>query len=132
MTEERSRLVRESFELLRENAVPIAMLFYGKLFELDPEARRLFHIDLTRQGQKLMDTLGIIIGSLDHFEAIQPFLAELGLRHANLGVRPEQYDTLREALLWTLSQALGLNFDAETRAAWDEAIQKINAAMLRA
>jgi hypothetical protein len=28
-----------------------ALLFYGRLFELDPSARRLFHNDLAVQGR---------------------------------------------------------------------------------
>jgi len=44
-------------------------------------------------------------------------------------VRPEQYATLEKALLWTLGQALGRNFDAETRAAWQAALQAITTAM---
>ena len=55
MTATQRRLVRDSFELLRQDARPFALLFYGKLFELDPSARRLFHNDIALQGRKLVD-----------------------------------------------------------------------------
>jgi hypothetical protein len=32
----------------------------------------------------------------------------------------QAHEVLRTALLWTFAQALGLEFDAETRAAWDQ------------
>jgi len=40
------------------------------------------------------------------------------------------YDILRAALLWTFSQAIGLEFDRETRAAWDQVLRIISEIML--
>ena len=129
MTAHQIRLVRDSVESLREDAVPFAMLFYGKLFELDPGSRRLFHNDLAVQGRKIMDMLTSVVESLDDFEPMRPRLAELGRRHAEYGVRPEQYDTLTTALLWSVGQALGASFDVPTREAWRLAINVICGAM---
>src|SRR5262245_15780346 len=99
MTPEQRRLVRESFEVLRDQGGPVALLFYGRLFELDPAARRLFHNDLALQARKLVDTLDTIVQSLDRFDAIRPRLADLGRQHAGYGVRLEQYETVTTALL---------------------------------
>src|SRR5437667_8624265 len=104
MTTQQVRLVRDSVEVLREDAEPFALLFYGKLFELDPGSRRLFHNDLALQGRKLMDMLGSIVEALDNFQPMRTRLAELGRKHVEFGVRPEQYDTLTSALLWSLGQ----------------------------
>jgi hemoglobin-like flavoprotein len=132
MTREQKRLVRESFANIREMAGPISLLFYGKLFELAPDARRLFHNDLRLQGLKLMETLGSLVDSLDRFDQLQGHLAELGRRHAGYGVKPEQYDVLKVALLWSLHQGLGNEFDAETRAAWTLVIEAVNRVMIGA
>ena len=132
MTAEEKHRIRESFAVLRDQAGPVAMLFYGKLISLDPTAKRLFHNDLALQGKKLMDTLNAVVESLDEFHVMQPRLADLGRRHAEYGVRPEQYDTLEKALLWTLAQALGADFDPPTREAWQAAIRAINSAMKKA
>jgi hemoglobin-like flavoprotein len=129
LTGEQRRLIRESFDPLRELAGPLSLLFYGKLFELDPSARRLFHNDLGAQGRKLMDTLGTITESLDHFDAVRAPLGQLGRRHAEFGVRPEQYETVTTALLWAIGQALGPDFDAPTREAWRLALTAVSAAM---
>ena len=129
MTAEQVKLVRETAASIGEIAEPFALLFYGKLFELDPGARRLFHNDLALQSRKLMDTLGSVIDSLDDFQSMRARLAELGRQHSRYGVRPEQYDTLTAAWLWSLGQALGANFDAPTREAWRLAFNAICAAM---
>jgi hemoglobin-like flavoprotein len=118
MTPDQRRLVRYSFDSLREQAEPFSLLFYGKLFELDPSARRLFHNDLALQARKIVETLGALTESLDRFESMRPRLADLGRQHAGYGVRSEQYDTVSAALMWAIGQALGPDFDPPTRDAW--------------
>jgi hemoglobin-like flavoprotein len=129
MTAEQRRLVVDSFDVLREQSAPLSLLFYGKLFELDPSARRLFHNDLALQGRKLLETLETVTQSLDRFDAMRPRLADLGRQHAEYGVRAEQYDTAITALLWAIAQALGPDFDPMTRDAWTRALTAVSAAM---
>jgi hemoglobin-like flavoprotein len=130
MTSNQRQLVRQSFDALRDQAGPVSLLFYGKLFELDPSARPMFHIDLALQGRKIVDTLATVTESLDRFESIRPRLADLGRQHAGYGVRPEQYDTITTALLWAIGQALGADFDSPTREAWKLALTAVSAAMI--
>ena len=42
----------------------------------------------------------------------------LGRRHAGYGVTDEHYETVGEALLWTLHQGLGEDFTPNVAAAW--------------
>src|SRR5258708_15148441 len=128
MTADQVRLVRDSLDAFREDAEPFALLFYGKLFELDPGSRRLFHNDLALQGRKLMDMLGSVVESLDTFQPMQARLAELGRQHAQYGVSSEQYDTLTTALLWSIGQALVSGFDVPTWETWRLAIHAISVA----
>ena len=129
MTSQQRQLVRHSFDAVRDLSGPVALLFYGKLFELDPSARRLFHIDLAVQARKIIDTLATVVESLDRFESIRPRLAELGHQHVGYGVRLEQYDTVSAALIWAIGQALGADFDSATRDAWRLALADVCAAM---
>jgi hemoglobin-like flavoprotein len=129
MTSEQRRLVRLSFDSLRDQSRAVVLLFYGRLFELDPSARELFHNDLAANGRKLMDTLGSVADSLDSFEATRAVLVELGRKHAGFGVRTDQYETVSSALTWTLGQVLGADFDARTREAWKLALAMVVAAM---
>jgi hemoglobin-like flavoprotein len=129
MTPGQRQLVQQSFDALGDLSGPVAVLFYGKLFELDPSARRLFHIDIAVQARKIIETLDTVVESLDHFDAIRPRLADLGRQHVAYGVRSEQYETVSRALIWAIGQALGADFDAPTRSAWEQALSDVCAAM---
>ena len=130
LTGAQKRLVRESFESMREYETSVVTLFYGRLFEIAPETRALFKIDIRQQSRKLMDTLRAAVDSLDRFSELSPFLAELGRKHVTYGVQTQHYEKLRSALLWAMGQALGLEFDRETRAAWDQLLTAISSLML--
>jgi hemoglobin-like flavoprotein len=111
-------LVQTSFAQVRPIADAAAALFYSRLFELDPTLRPLFKGDLKEQGRKLMDMLTLAVKGLDRPEALLPALAALGRRHAGYGVNKHDYETVGEALLWTLEQGLGPSFTPDIREAW--------------
>jgi hemoglobin-like flavoprotein len=111
-------LVQTSFAQVRPIAETAAALFYRRLFELDPTLRPLFKGDLKEQGRKLMDMLRMAVKGLDRPEALLPALAALGRRHAGYGVNKRDYETVGEALLWTLEQGLGPGFTPEIKEAW--------------
>ena len=131
LTSSQRARVRETLETLGPQIEPVALLFYGRLFELDPSARRLFHIDLAIQSRKIMDTLDSIAKSLEQFDVLSERLADLGRKHASYGVRPGQYESVSNALLWALSQALGPDFDRPTREAWRLTLAHVCEAMQR-
>jgi hemoglobin-like flavoprotein len=129
MTHAQRQLVRQTLDRLREEAEPVTLLLYGKLFELDPSTRPLFHNDLMTQGLKLIATLDAIAVSLDQLESIRPRLLELGRLHASYGIQAGHYDTLVAAMLWAFGQALGPDFDTRARDAWREALAAVTAVM---
>lgn len=95
-----------------------AALFYARLFELNPSLERLFPADLSEQGTKLMRAIGLLVNSLDRLDTVKPALGALGQRHVGYGVRDEHYEVVGQALLWTLGQGLGDDFDDEAAEAW--------------
>ncbi len=111
-------LVKNSFAQVVPIADQAAALFYARLFELDPSLRAHFRGDMAEQGRKLMQMLGLAVNGLDRLEALAPVVRALGMRHAGYHVRDEHYDTVGEALLWTLGKGLGAGFTAEMQAAW--------------
>jgi methyl-accepting chemotaxis protein/hemoglobin-like flavoprotein len=111
-------LVQGSFAQVAPIAEAAAAMFYRRLFELDPSLTRLFKGDMTQQGHKLMQMIGAAVRGLDDLDRLLPVVQQLGLRHQGYGVRPEHYDTVGAALLWTLQQGLGAAFTPEVRAAW--------------
>jgi len=120
MTPEQIALVQETFKAVVPIKDTAADLFYGRLFEDDPSLEALFPADLTEQKQKLMATIATAVGGLDNLEDIVPVVQDLGIRHIAYGVKPEHYDTVGGALLWTLEQGLGEAFTPEVKAAWTE------------
>lgn len=120
MNAEQVRLVRESFRKVAPIADAAAALFYGRLFDLNPALESLFKGDMVEQGRKLMQMIGVAVGSLDRLEQVLPAVSALGARHARYGVREKDYDTVGRALIWTLKKGLGDDFTPETEAAWAE------------
>ena len=118
MTPEQAILVKSSWEKVLPISDQAAQLFYGRLFELDPDLRSLFKGDMQEQGRKLMRMISTAVAALDRLEAIVPAVQQLGVRHVGYGVKDEHYDTVGAALLWTLQQGLGDGFTAEVKEAW--------------
>ena len=85
-----------------------------------PVGGALFKSDMAVQGRLLMQTIGTAVAGLDDLPALTPIVQDLGVRHARYGVQPEHYETVGEALLWTLRQGLGDGFTPEVRVAWTE------------
>ena len=129
MTSRQKQMVRQSFQAVREMAGPVATLFYGRLFEMEPELRRMFHGDIGRQGVKLMEMLTTVVEHLDRLETLSPALQAMGQRHVAYGVVPRHYELVEQALIWSLTQALDGGLDAEEKAAWHEVISHIATAM---
>jgi nitric oxide dioxygenase len=94
-----------------------SQLLYARLFFDHPEMRRLFHnTDMSQLQRMLMATIHACVNSIDGLQF--PDLQALADHHAALGVRSEHYDALGAALLWTLEQALGPNWNSDVRDAW--------------
>lgn len=132
MTPRQIGLVKSSWDKVLPISEVAATLFYGKLFELDPELKPLFKGDLQEQGKKLMNMLDVVVKGLDNLETIIPAAKASGARHAGYGVKVKDYDTVAEALLWTLGQGLGDSFDEELKDAWTSAYVVLSTTMKNA
>jgi len=118
MQSQQVKLVQTSFDKVLPIADVAADIFYSRLFELDPSLRRLFSGDMKLQGKKLMDSLRMVVGNLDKLDRVIPGVRALGERHVAYGVEEHHYDTVGEALLWTLERGLGDAFTDDVRDAW--------------
>jgi hemoglobin-like flavoprotein len=132
MTPEQILLVRSSFAKAGALGDRAPVLFYERLFELDPSLKPLFRSDPAQQRAKLMAALRTVVGALDRLEQVLPMLRDLGRRHARYGVEPEHYATVGAALIWTLEQGLGPDFTAATRRAWMDAYSLLAWTMITA
>lgn len=125
-------LVQESFKKVAPIADKAAEIFYARLFELDPQLKKLFKSDMKEQGKKLMSTLGIVIAGLSKPETIIPAAEKLAVKHLDYGVKAEDYTTVGNALLYTLKQGLGDAFTDELRQAWIAAYKLLADVMKKA
>jgi hemoglobin-like flavoprotein len=133
MTPTEVGLIRASWAAVEPIADTAASLFYGRLFELDPALERLFRrTDMAAQRKVLMQTLAVVVKSLDRLDQIVPAVQALGRRHAGYGVREAHYDTVGAALLWTLEQGLGEAFTPQVREAWTAAYGTLASVMIEA
>ena len=125
-------LVQKSFAQVAPIADQAAAMFYDRLFTLDPELRKLFKGDMKQQGTKLMQMIAAAVQGLDDMPKLAPVLSELGVRHGGYGVKPHDYDTVAQALLWTLGQGLQSAFTPEVRLAWEVFLGMVAGAMIDA
>jgi len=124
-------LVRGSFDRIRENLAPPSAYFYETLFRHAPELRPMFRDDLEGQGMRFMSTLALVVDHLDAPERLEARFAELGRLHAVLGVHPEHFKPMEEALIDTLRNRLGDDMTPETEAAWRAAYEDLSAEIVR-
>jgi hemoglobin-like flavoprotein len=130
MTPEQIEIVQESFSKVAPISEQAAALFYGRLFEIAPPVRSLFHGDMREQGRKLMATLAFVLNGLDKLDTVLPAASALAKRHAGYGVTAKDYGPVGEALLWTLERGLGAGWTPELAAAWAGAYKLLSGAMI--
>jgi hemoglobin-like flavoprotein len=118
MTTEQVHLLRKSFAVVEPQAHVAALVFYRRLFELDPGLRPLFKNDIEEQARKLMDMLGLAVSALENPATLEKQLHQLGARHVIYGVRDEHYSTVGQALLDMLAEVLGSHWTPALREAW--------------
>ncbi len=118
ITAQQKELVQKTWVMVVPIADKAAELFYGRLFELEPEYKAMFKNDMTEQGKKLMKTINIAVEALNDVEPLIPVLKQMGADHAGYGVKDRDYNVVGAALLWTLEQGLGDAFTDEVRNAW--------------
>jgi len=120
MTPEQIEMVQTTFKKIAPIQEQAAELFYNKLFELDPSLKNLFKGDIKEQGKKLMAMIGTAVAGLKDLARIVPAVEALGERHEGYGVKDSDYETVAEALLWTLEQGLGADFTSDVKEAWTD------------
>ncbi|MBT3990968.1 MAG: hemin receptor [Rhodospirillaceae bacterium] len=132
LTNEQIHLVQSTFAMVEPIADDAAVMFYDRLFELDPSLKSLFSDDMAAQRKALMSTLKVAVKGLTDLDSIVPAVQQLGARHSSYGVKDEDYSTVAQALLWTLEQGLGAEFTEKVQAAWTEVYMLLAGIMIDA
>ncbi len=129
MNDDQVRIVQETFEKVRPISETAAELFYKRLFELNPSLESLFKGDMKKQGRMLMQMIDFAVKGIDEPDTILPTIQDLGKRHVGYGVKEEYYETVGEALLWTLEKGTGEDFTRDVKEAWTEAYKLLSDTM---
>ena len=132
MTPQQIKLVQNSFAQVAPIATIAADLFYGRLFEIAPQVRRMFPQEMAEQKKKLMAMLGTVVNGLSRLDTLMPAVRALGKRHAAYDVHEEHFAPVGAALLWTLEQGLGDDFTPEVKDAWATAYGVLSSVMIQA
>ena len=125
-------LVRDSFVKIVLDTDAAARVFYGRLFELAPETRSMFRIDMAEQGRHLIETLGRIVTGLSKLDAMRPALGKLARRHVDYGVEDRHYAFAGDALMRMVTVHGGPPIDNATIEAWKAAYALIEEVMIAA
>jgi hemoglobin-like flavoprotein len=129
MTPDQVHLIRKSFaELFRHDHIA-ALIFYRRLFEIDPALRPLFTSNIEDQSRKLLDMLGSLISMLEKPVGLDLELRAMGERHKGYGVQDAHYATVGQALMDMLAEVLQERFTPNVRAAWTELYGAVEFAM---
>lgn len=131
MNAEQIKLVKKTWKILmRVNPAIIGDAFYSKLFSDQPAIRKLFPSDMNKQYIKLVDMLSSIIMNLDQPESVSTDIVAMSKRHTGYRVKPAHYVMIGDALLWTLKQGLGAEWNQEIEDAWRACYETLAYAMI--
>lgn len=132
MTPEQIQLVQTSWSKVTPIAEQAAILFYTRLFQLDPNLKVLFKGDMQTQGRRLMAMIDMAVVNLHQLDQVIPEIRASGVRHVGYGVKPEHYQTVGAALLWMLEQGLKEDFTPEVKTAWISVYGALSSTMIAA
>ena len=126
MTSDQIKLVKNSWkQIMAIDPTIVGDAFYSKLFNDQPELKKMFPKEMELQYKKLIDMLSSIIISLDEPNSVMPELKTMGQRHLDYGVKNSHYAYVAAALLWTLSKALGSDWTNSMEKAWQICLEEI-------
>eukprot|EP00808_Paulinella_micropora_P014902 g46784.t1 len=106
--------------------------FYLHLFSLNPRYRLLFSDNIARQGKMLAQLVGFIVHSADQLDTheFNKTAYNLAKVHNKRGIRPEDYDTLGQALLMAIKASLGHDYTDRVKVAWTTVFSALLIAVL--
>lgn len=130
MSPEQIQAVQQSYKHVSPIADIAADMFYDRLFMTAPQVRSLFPDDLREQKKKLMAMIGMVVTNLHSLEDILPAASALAKRHVGYGAKPEHYQIVGNALIWTLGNGLGSAWTSDLEVAWTAAYTTLSDYMI--
>lgn len=133
MTKHQIKLVKTSWGHFRNiNPEVVADAFYSKLFLDHPNLQKMFPKDMKEQYKKVVYIFNIVVARLDRFDELTADVVALGVRHKGYGVKVQHYKMVGDALLWTLENGLGSDWNEEVGEAWRTCYTILSDTMIKA
>jgi hemoglobin-like flavoprotein len=124
--------IQESVERILQHKESLADLFYEVFLREYPEVRR--HFDgVIFSHQSVLLTMALMVIERHQrgpYPATESYLKYLGTKHHDRGIPAEAYPLFAAALLATLEQFHGADWDAEVAGQWRAAINRAITTML--
>jgi len=133
MTRQQVLLVQKTWKVFRDiKPEIIGDVFYSKLFIKMPALKKMFKAPMAGQSKKLIDMLNMIVGRLQNVDEIAQDIKQMAKRHVGYGVKAVHYEIVGEALLWTLEQGLGNDWNQAVEDAWVSCYKSLAGIMIEA
>lgn len=105
-------------------------MFYNRLFEVAPELRQLFNVDIKEQSLKFMYMITYIVRKLDKLDTVVEEINALARRHNRYGARAEHYPVIGECLIYTIKTGIGDRWNKDMEDAWIAVYEVLSKAMI--
>jgi hemoglobin-like flavoprotein len=124
-------LLQSSFELVVDRSPNFTERFYEILFERYPQVLPLFGRNAEKAQQEMLGrALTAVLDHLDDAPWLAQTLSAMGAKHVDYGVTPEMYPWVGDALIRTLAEISGNDWNSSVERAWAEAFAAISELML--
>lgn len=122
--------IQRSYEKLVPRLHDFTAAFYDRLFVTLPEVRTLFPTQLEAQRNHFAAALALIVRNLSVLDALEEPLRVLGATHARLGVLPDHYPAVCDAISFALAQTLDRHWTQDVAHDWQALLLTVSRHML--
>ncbi|PIA43562.1 hypothetical protein AQUCO_01900153v1 [Aquilegia coerulea] len=143
-TEQQEALVKESWEIMKQNIPELSLQFFTTILEIAPAAKGLFSFlkdtDEVPQNNPKLKAHAVKVFKMTCEAAVQlrekgavdlpeSTLKYLGAVHVKKGVIDPHFEVVKEALLRTIKDGVGEKWSEELCGAWSEAYDQLATAI---
>ncbi|KAI6676580.1 hypothetical protein NL676_037376 [Syzygium grande] len=144
LTEKQEALVKESWEILKQNVPEYSIRLFLRMMEVAPQAKNMFSFlrdsDEIPQNNPKLQAHAMKVFKLTCESVVQlrecgaiaiagSAMKHLGSVHLRIGVTGRDFDVVRDVLLRTIEEAVGEKWSEEMEGAWGEGYDELTAAI---
>lgn len=120
------KLLEDTFAMLAPQGEKLVARFYEELFKRYPEVQSLFSGTTPKKQQaKLLAALQLVVSNLRNQDVLVNALTEMGKRHQDYGVKPEQYKIVALTLLDVMAEFAGEAWTDTVSQTWSAALDLV-------